>query len=275
MRCATSAVLVAGLATTGIPASSAHAAFSPRPHAGKLKALTCTATPSRGTYTCCPKRRALRPSCVAVAVDEHVRVARAPARGPRRPRACRWRRRRRTSRRCACCRRSAIARPSSSSRFAWMALRHRAEQLAALPRTSSPRRAGPPRSRAKASAAPKSMPSVDAVRERLFRRRVDQRRRPPLARDPPTAHVARELLHRYRLLLVGFARSHGASTTRVGRLVERRARRVDDVIGRERTAACACARSAFSSPIALARLRMGRDVALAKTRSQWSCGFAP
>jgi hypothetical protein len=40
MRCATIAVLVAGLTTIGMPASSAQAAFSPRPHAGKLKALT-------------------------------------------------------------------------------------------------------------------------------------------------------------------------------------------------------------------------------------------
>ena len=40
---------VAGLVTTGMPASSAQAAFSAKPQAGKLKALTCTATPSRGT----------------------------------------------------------------------------------------------------------------------------------------------------------------------------------------------------------------------------------
>ena len=43
------AVAVAGLFTTGTPASSAVAAFSAKPHAGKLKALTCTATPRRGT----------------------------------------------------------------------------------------------------------------------------------------------------------------------------------------------------------------------------------
>jgi hypothetical protein len=40
MRYASSAVLVAGLLTTGIPASNATAAFSIIPQAGKLKAFT-------------------------------------------------------------------------------------------------------------------------------------------------------------------------------------------------------------------------------------------
>ncbi len=54
MRWATSAELVAGFVSTGMPASQATAAFSASPQAGKLKALTCTATPVRGTSTCWP-----------------------------------------------------------------------------------------------------------------------------------------------------------------------------------------------------------------------------
>ena len=54
IRWATIAELVAGLLSTGIPARSAVAAFSAKPHAGKLKALMCTATPARGTQTCWP-----------------------------------------------------------------------------------------------------------------------------------------------------------------------------------------------------------------------------
>ena len=65
MRAATSAVDVAGLVTTGMPARRATAAFSPKPHAGKLKALTCTATPRRGTRTWRPTYRGLRESCTA------------------------------------------------------------------------------------------------------------------------------------------------------------------------------------------------------------------
>ena len=42
------AELVAGLLTTGTPASSATAAFSAKPQAGKLNALMWTATPRRG-----------------------------------------------------------------------------------------------------------------------------------------------------------------------------------------------------------------------------------
>ena len=41
--------------------ASATAAFSAMPQAGKLKALTCTATPWRGTCTCWPKSFAPRP----------------------------------------------------------------------------------------------------------------------------------------------------------------------------------------------------------------------
>jgi hypothetical protein len=51
-RCASKAVAVAGLEITGIPASSATAPFSAIPHAGKLNALMCTATPARVTRTC-------------------------------------------------------------------------------------------------------------------------------------------------------------------------------------------------------------------------------
>ena len=59
------AVAVAGFDTTGIPANSAHAAFSARPHAGKLNALMWIATPGRGTRTCCPPTRPPRPNGIA------------------------------------------------------------------------------------------------------------------------------------------------------------------------------------------------------------------
>ncbi len=49
---ASHAVAVAGLASTGTPESSATAAFSHRPHDGKLKALMWMATPRRGTDRC-------------------------------------------------------------------------------------------------------------------------------------------------------------------------------------------------------------------------------
>jgi hypothetical protein len=62
IRCATIAELVAGLLSTGMPASSATAAFSAKPQAGKLNALMCTATPWRGTAMCWPWKRAERPS---------------------------------------------------------------------------------------------------------------------------------------------------------------------------------------------------------------------
>ncbi len=61
-RSVTIAVLVAGLTITGIPASSAAAAFSANPHAGKLKALISTAAPWSGSRTCCPQKRDERPS---------------------------------------------------------------------------------------------------------------------------------------------------------------------------------------------------------------------
>jgi len=61
-RYATSAVGVPGFSITGTPASSAHAIFSHMPHAGKLNALTCTAAPRRGTSTCWPQKRGVRPS---------------------------------------------------------------------------------------------------------------------------------------------------------------------------------------------------------------------
>ena len=62
IRCARRAELVPGLLSTGTPASSATAAFSANPQAGKLKAFTCTATPRRGTCTCWPWNRGERPS---------------------------------------------------------------------------------------------------------------------------------------------------------------------------------------------------------------------
>ena len=52
MRWDKSAVAVAGLANTGTPASSATPAFSQSPQEGKLKALTCTASPRIGTARC-------------------------------------------------------------------------------------------------------------------------------------------------------------------------------------------------------------------------------
>ena len=51
MRCVSHAVAVAGLTTTGTPESSAGAAFSHRPHDGKLKALMHSASPRVGTCT--------------------------------------------------------------------------------------------------------------------------------------------------------------------------------------------------------------------------------
>ena len=55
------------------------AAFSARPQAGKLNALMWTATPWRGTRTCCPWKRGVRPSCTPVAVDEDLGLAQVPA----------------------------------------------------------------------------------------------------------------------------------------------------------------------------------------------------
>jgi hypothetical protein len=52
MRCASQAVDVAGLTTTGTPESSAGAAFSQSPQAGKLKALIESARPVVGTSKC-------------------------------------------------------------------------------------------------------------------------------------------------------------------------------------------------------------------------------
>ena len=189
MRCATIAVLVAGFTRTGIPARSAQAAFSPRPHAGKLNALTCTATPSRGTRTCCPKRRALRPSWHAVAVDEDRARRRAPPRGRRRPRGCRSRRRRRTSRPIACCRRSRWR--WRGARRAWRGSRGTSRGGARrAARNVSARRAGPPRSRAKASAGPKSTPPLDTSARGAsvagLSRVTGAEEPPPFVHCPPT-----------------------------------------------------------------------------------------
>ena len=65
------ALAVPALVTTGTPASSAQAIFSPMPHAGKLKALMCTATPGRGVSTCCAQKRAVRPSCTPSPSGSH------------------------------------------------------------------------------------------------------------------------------------------------------------------------------------------------------------
>ena len=54
-RKATSAVAVAGLDRTGMPARMLQATFSKVPQAGKLNALMCTATPGRGSHTCWPE----------------------------------------------------------------------------------------------------------------------------------------------------------------------------------------------------------------------------
>ncbi len=74
IRCATIAELVAGLLTTGIPASSAAAAFSAIPQAGKLKALMWIATPVRVTWMCWPWKRGLRPR-VTPSPSTRTRVA--------------------------------------------------------------------------------------------------------------------------------------------------------------------------------------------------------
>ncbi len=80
IRYATSAVLVAGLEMTGMPASSAHAAFSASPQAGKLKAFTWTATPGRGTSTCCATKRGDRPSWMP---SPSIRIRSDPSCAPR------------------------------------------------------------------------------------------------------------------------------------------------------------------------------------------------
>ena len=76
MRCATSAVGGGRLGRrTGMPASSAHAAFSAMPQAGKLNALTCTATPVPRHQTCWPQKRGRAAELDALAVDEDTCVA--------------------------------------------------------------------------------------------------------------------------------------------------------------------------------------------------------
>ena len=50
------AVVVAGFTMAGTPANIAGASFSSIPQTGKLKALMCTAAPSRGKYTCWPTK---------------------------------------------------------------------------------------------------------------------------------------------------------------------------------------------------------------------------
>ena len=53
MRWVSHAVVVAGLTMTGTPDNSAGAAFSHKPHEGKLNALMNKATPRVGVSTCC------------------------------------------------------------------------------------------------------------------------------------------------------------------------------------------------------------------------------
>src|SRR2546427_5569107 len=53
IRCVSQAVGEAGFTTTETPESSAGAAFSQRPHAGKLNALMKTAAPFDGARKCC------------------------------------------------------------------------------------------------------------------------------------------------------------------------------------------------------------------------------
>ena len=84
MRCATSAELVAGLLTTGMPASRATAAFSARPQAGKLKALMCTATPrARDQDVLAVEARAAR-ELDALAVGQDLAARPGPGRARRR-----------------------------------------------------------------------------------------------------------------------------------------------------------------------------------------------
>ena len=56
IRAATMAVAVAGLVTSGTPPRIEQAAFSAKPQAGKLKALTWTATPWRGASPWRPQK---------------------------------------------------------------------------------------------------------------------------------------------------------------------------------------------------------------------------
>ncbi|MNT01168.1 hypothetical protein D3C72_1356220 [compost metagenome] len=65
MRCVSQAVAVAGFTITGTPDSSAGAAFSHRPHDGKLKALMNSATPCVGTCRCCDWNAGSLPSFTA------------------------------------------------------------------------------------------------------------------------------------------------------------------------------------------------------------------
>ena len=47
---------MAGFTIAGTPASNVGASFSSMPQTGKLKALMCTAAPSRGTQMCWPMK---------------------------------------------------------------------------------------------------------------------------------------------------------------------------------------------------------------------------
>ena len=173
---------VPGFSITGMPARSAHAAFSAIPHAGKLKALTCTATPCARHAHVLARRsaacgRAATPSPSASKRCVAELLAELGVGGER----ARSRRRCRTSRRRACCRRSAIASSISSSRCSWIARRRR---LSSSPRSAnvSARSAGPPLSRAYASAAREVDAGGGGFRERL--RRWWGRAGPPRRRSP-------------------------------------------------------------------------------------------
>jgi hypothetical protein len=62
-----------------MPARIAVAAFSPKPHAGKLNALMKTAAPLRERKTCWPTSRGLRPSWAG---SPSVRIRRSPSDSP-------------------------------------------------------------------------------------------------------------------------------------------------------------------------------------------------
>src|SRR5207248_9977665 len=59
IRCASHAVGEAGFTSTGTPERNAGAAFSQKPHAGKLKALMKSATPFAGERKCCAPKTSI------------------------------------------------------------------------------------------------------------------------------------------------------------------------------------------------------------------------
>ena len=193
MRCATSAELVAGLLTTGMPASSADRRLLGQAPGGKLKALMWTATPRRGTTMCWPWKRGRAAQRDALAVDEEA----AP-----RPAPCRARRRsRRREDRAVHVELGVAARVAAVARRRGRAARRggpgarRHIALSSAPRSREGQRAqGRPRRRAReARGAPRQVePAPRRLGQRLLGGGVDERlaRRPSL--DPAAADVARE-----------------------------------------------------------------------------------